>query len=110
MKDVVSCDKLRGAAHEHYIRRFPNGTTCYTEGISLEREPTRRTETSKYPEEKKIIMIPRVVASEKGRAQTGVACSFGVVGPCLERHIKLNHLESWAIAGDSPVDSNCVGR
>jgi len=27
MKDVVSCDKLRGAAHERYIRRFPNGTT-----------------------------------------------------------------------------------
>ena len=53
-KDVVSCDKLRGAAHEHYIRRFPNGTTRYVEDISLEREPTRRTETSKYPEEKKI--------------------------------------------------------
>ena len=40
MKDVVSCDKLRGAAHERYIRRFPNGTTQYTEGILLEREPT----------------------------------------------------------------------
>src|ERR1044071_896613 len=53
-KDVVSCDKLRGAAHEHLIRRFPNGTTRYAEGIALEREPTRRTETSKYPEEKKI--------------------------------------------------------
>jgi hypothetical protein len=34
-KDVVSCDKLRGAAHERYIRRFPNGTTCCTEGASL---------------------------------------------------------------------------
>jgi hypothetical protein len=68
MKDVVSCDKLWRAAHEHYIRRFPNGTTRYTEGIALEREPTRRTETSKYPVEKKITMIPRVVASEKGRA------------------------------------------
>ena len=33
MKDVVSCDKLRGAAHEQYIRRFPNGTTQYTEGV-----------------------------------------------------------------------------
>ncbi len=31
-KDVVSCDKLRGAAHKRYIRRFPNGTTCLTEG------------------------------------------------------------------------------
>ena len=53
-KDVVSCDKLRGAAHERYILRFPNGTTRYVEDIALEREPTRRTETSKYPEEKKI--------------------------------------------------------
>ena len=40
MKDVVSCDKLRGDAHDRYIRRFPNGTTHYTEGIVLEREPT----------------------------------------------------------------------
>ena len=40
-KDVVSCDKLRGAAHERYIRRFPNGTTCYTEGVSLSNESQR---------------------------------------------------------------------
>ena len=94
MKDVVSCDKLRGDAHDRYIRRFPNGTTQYTEGVLLEREPTPRTETSKYREEKKIIMIPQVVASEKGRAQTAVACSCGVVGPHLETDIKLNYLES----------------
>lgn len=75
MKDVVSCDKAGGAAHKRYIPAFPNGTTRYIEDIALEREPTRRTETSKYPEEKKIIMIPRVVASEKGRAQTLGACS-----------------------------------
>ena len=31
---------------------------------------TRGTETSKYPEEKKITMIPKVVASEIGEAQT----------------------------------------
>ena len=31
---------------------------------------TRRTETSKYPEEKKTIVIPLVVASERGIAQT----------------------------------------
>ena len=31
---------------------------------------TRGTETSKYPEEEKTIVIPRVVASEKGTAQT----------------------------------------
>lgn len=58
MKDVVSCDKLRGAAHERYIRRFPNGTTCCIEDAAPAREPTPRTETSKYREEKKIRMIP----------------------------------------------------
>ena len=58
MKDVVSCEKLRGAAHERYIRRYPNGTTQHVEDMLLEREPTRRTETSKYPEEKKTIVIP----------------------------------------------------
>ena len=40
-KDVVSCDKLRGAAHERYILRFPNGTTCYTEGISSRKRSQR---------------------------------------------------------------------
>ena len=96
MKDVVSCDKLRGAAHERYIRRFPNGTTWCTEGASLQAigEPTQGTETSKYLEEKKIIMIPQVVASEKGRAQTYGACSMRVVGPHLETDVKLNLLES----------------
>ena len=45
-------------------------------------ERTRGTETSKYPQEEKIIMIPRVVASESGRAQTaGVTAPRGVVGP-----------------------------
>ena len=58
MKDVVSCDKLRGDAHDRDIRRFPNGTTQYTEGVLPEREPTPRTETSKYREEKKTIVIP----------------------------------------------------
>ncbi len=31
---------------------------------------TRGTETSKYPEEKKTKVIPQVVASERGLAQT----------------------------------------
>ena len=37
-----------------------------------ERKQTRRTETSKYPEEKKTNVIPLVVASEAGIAQTEV--------------------------------------
>ena len=48
-------------------------------------------------------MIPQVVASERGRAQTTRACSCGVVGLHLGYTIKMNHLESWAIAGESPV-------
>ena len=38
-------------------------------------------------------MIPQVVASEQGRAQTRGACSFGVVGPHLESILKSNYLE-----------------
>ena len=103
---MVSCDKAGGVAHKRYIPAFPNGTTRYAEGIALEREPTPRTETSKYREEKKIIMIPKVVASELGRAQTYGACSMGVVGLLLESIIKLKLLESNAIAGESPVGRN----
>lgn len=69
-------------------------------------KPTRRTETSKYPQEKKIIMIPRVVASEKGRAQTCVACCMGVVGLHLEELIKLKFLERGIIEGENPVGTN----
>ena len=74
MKDVTSCDKLRGGANIRYIRRFPNGATRCREAASspraIGRKQTRRTETSKYPEEKKTKVIPRVAASEIGLAQT----------------------------------------
>ena len=73
-------------------------------------KPTPGTETSKYREEKKIIMIPQVVASEKGTAQIGVACCPEVVGPHLGSIVKLNPLESGTIAGDSPVGANQCGR
>ena len=33
MKDVISCDKLRGGAHTHYIRRFPNEETHQVEDL-----------------------------------------------------------------------------
>ena len=48
MKDVTSCDKLRGGANIHYIRRFPNGETRGAEGATSRAigKPTRRTETS----------------------------------------------------------------
>ena len=58
MKDVTSCDKLRGGANNLYIRRFPNGETLLTEGQESERRQTQGTETSKYLEENKTIVIP----------------------------------------------------
>ena len=55
------------------IRGFPNGATRRERsrhpGVSGER--TRRTETSKYPQEEKVNTIPPVAASDRGRAQTG---------------------------------------
>ena len=51
-------------------------------------------------------MIPQVVASEKGRAQTIVACCCGVVGLHLEVLIKLKFLESDIIEGENPVGRN----
>ena len=75
MKDVISCDKLRLVAHT-FTRRFPNGATQHIEDMLSVRRRTRRTETSKYPEEKKIIMIPLVVASERGIAQTNIVTAI----------------------------------
>ena len=70
MKDVASCEKLRGAAHRRYIRRCPNGETH--EGKTLVRpdeyivrfERTQGSEPSQYQEEKKETSIAKVVASE----------------------------------------------
>ena len=97
MKDVVSCDKLGGAAHKHYIPRFPNGTTQYTEGVLSRRKAGSQPPELKHlsrERKRKQIVIPQVVASEKGIAQTCSACGARVVGPHLETVIKLNFLES----------------
>ena len=60
MKDVTSCEKLRGGANIRYIRRCPNGATRQVEDLSFRfiGKLTRRTETSKYPEENKTKVIP----------------------------------------------------
>ena len=67
MKDVVACDKPRGAGKQALIRGFPNGAT-HGFGRNPQGWLTRRTETSKYPVEKKSTEIPLVVASERGVA------------------------------------------
>ena len=50
------------------IRKCPNGETRLVEDQSPAREVTQGTETSKYLEEKRTIVIPLVVASENGTA------------------------------------------
>ena len=35
MKDVISCDKLRGGANNLLIRRFPNGATQHGEAMII---------------------------------------------------------------------------
>ena len=76
------------------IRKFPNGKTqllwVTLNWIHRFKEATRRTETSKYPEEKKSIEIPSVVASERGIGQRLIMNNQ-------------NSLESLTIEGDSPV-------
>ena len=66
-------DKLRkasGRCKQPLIRRYPNGATLSDEVRESIAKPTQGTETSKYLEEKKTTVIPQVVASERGIAQT----------------------------------------
>ncbi len=65
-----------------------------TEYIGRQRR-TWRTETSKYPEEKKSIEIPLVVASEKGTGHSVLYENW-------------NRLGNLAIVGDSPVQVNHI--
>lgn len=60
-----------GTRWQGLILRCPNGAThWFEEPVLLYGGRTRRTETSKYPQEEKTIVIPSVVASERGTAQT----------------------------------------
>ena len=69
MKDVITCDKLRGGGNNLRSVNFRMGQPIpIYRDILLCRMLTRRTETSKYPEEKKTKVIPLVVASERGIA------------------------------------------
>jgi hypothetical protein len=64
------------------IHGCPNGATRRVERpVTPTGGPTQGTETSKYLQEEKSSEIPRVAASETGRAQTGSLRGSGVVGP-----------------------------
>ena len=71
MKDVISCDKPWGGANNLRSVDFRMGQpgTLKRYHFPLRRgRLTRGTETSQYPEEQKTIVIPLVVAIERGRA------------------------------------------
>ena len=83
-KDVVSCEKLRGGANiqrsaDLRMRELSTSNVVlpHAEHIGV-LEGTRGTETSQYPEEKKVKTIPKVVASEIGEAQTRGSNTAGV--------------------------------
>src|SRR5919106_3652295 len=65
-------------------------------------EASGGTETSQYPEERKSTETPRVVASERGSAQTGpvqarTRCRPGVVGRLSERCVSRRELPSRSV-------------
>ena len=66
---------------------------------------TRGTETSQYPQEEKITMIPQVVASERGRAQTSHVArhGWGCRTATLHRAGEWKPLEKGPIEGDRPL-------
>ena len=71
MKDVISCDKLRGGANNHYIRRFPNETTQqFEELLSIYGGQPGELKHLSNRRKRKQLVIPLVVASERGTAQT----------------------------------------
>ena len=83
LRDDEGRGKLRkatGSCKRALIRRCPNGETYCVEDTVAVRPVTRGTETSKYPEEEKTIVILRVAASESGIAQTDLIRWIGVVG------------------------------
>src|SRR5919108_5729286 len=91
MKDVASCDKLRGAAKRAVIRRSPNGETRLSKPQSSPGEyiaRVRRTwgsETSQYPQEKKSKRDSPSSGERKGSSPNQRDFGFsGVEGPRCE--------------------------
>ena len=74
MKDVLSCDKLRKVAQKLWSVDFRMGQPGR---LKTDHPDLSGTETSKYPEEEKTIVIPQVVASESGLAQTPIVTAAG---------------------------------
>ncbi len=74
MKDVLGCDKPRGAAKKALIRGFLNGATQHgANHVTTSVGRTQGSETSQYLKEKKSNEIPKVAASEMGIGQLAIA-------------------------------------
>ncbi len=70
-KDVTSCEKPRSGANTLLSADIRMGEPVAGDrDILRSKRPTRGTETSQYPEEKKTKVIAPVVASERARAQS----------------------------------------
>ena len=79
--------KAWGSCTRAVISGCPNGETRRgASPVIPQGKPTRGSETSQYPEEKKSTEILLVAVSERGRGQTEGACTFGVVGPRRGMH------------------------
>ena len=81
MKDVLSCDKPGGAARSYDLRMSEWGNPAGGDGYSARRANPGELKHLSTREEQKSTEIPQVAVSERGRGQTGGACSPGVVGP-----------------------------
>ena len=73
-KDVASCDKLRGGAHNcrsgdlRMGQPIPSYVGIRPDENIVRDGPTKGIETSQYLQEKKTPVIPLVAASERGEA------------------------------------------
>jgi len=76
MKDVGACDKPRRAGKRAMTRGFPNGETQSGSCRTTVKEPTRGTEPSQYPEERKSTETPLVAASERGHSPNPSSASL----------------------------------
>jgi len=87
MKDVTSCDKLRRGANIHYIRRFPNGTTCYDEDITSCRKAwSQPGELKHLSTRRKRKQTSDSLSSGDRTGKSPNRCRFGgigVVGPLI---------------------------
>ena len=84
-KDVTSCEKLRGGANilrsvDIRMRELSADNTAlsYTESIGIRGEPGELKHLSTRRKRKQLV-IPKVVASEIGEAQTSCSNTVGVL-------------------------------